>query len=221
MRVSLVILLLVGLETPAYAQIPPLPKLDSVSFFAQVGDFESGTLAGTRAYGPFKTFGWGFETAFTVVAKDDCLVELAVGYDQLFTRERLGSFIWSGEVRDLPSTTIYVSFPNNFYVGVATGITSLTHTSINDGTSRFAVSGDTFDAAVVIGYAFPLQARSLVDRRIGGFVEAAYHARYFGGLDYGPGAPASLPDRLYLGGFTVSVGIQLAIGAKAAITASK
>lgn len=219
MRSLVVISTLVILSTTAAAQGIPLPKLDSVTFFGEVGDFEGKDVVDSRMYGPIGAFGWGFETGFTVTAKDDYLVEIGMGYDQLFQRGRLRGFAWTGEVRDLPSTAIYVSFPDGLYVGLATGIASLANASIDDGTSRFSVGGDTFDAAGVVGFSFSFEDRPLDDRRVGGFVELAYHARYFGGVDYGAGAPASLPASLYLGGFAASVGVQIAIGAKAAITA--
>lgn len=212
---------LVLFETIAAAQAIPLPKLDGVTFFGEVGDFEGKEVVDSRTYGPIGAFGWGFETAFTVTAKDDYLVEIGVGYDQLFQRGKLRDFAWTGEVRDLPSTAIYVSFPDGLYVGLATGIASLANASIDDGTSRYSVSGDTFDAAGIIGFSFSFEDRPLDDRRVGGFVELAYHARYFGGVDYGPGAPASLPGSLYLGGFVASAGVQIAIGAKAALGKSK
>ena len=209
-----------GLSGSAHAQSVPLPRLDSISFFGEAGDFEGHAVVDSHTYGPLGTFGWGFETAFTVIAKTDYLVELAVSYDELFERARLGTFVWTGEVRNLPGTTLYVTFRNGLYVGVATGVTSLAHTSIDNGTARYSVGGDTFDFAPSVGYSFPFQDSSLDDRRVDGFVEVAYHVRYFGGLDYGPGAPADLPSSIYLGGFALCAGVQIAIGAKAAITAT-
>ena len=58
--------------------------------------------------------------------------------------------------------------------------------------------------------------KSLEHRRAYGFVEADYHARFFGGLVYGSGAPADLPSRIYLGGATVSAGIEVMLDASRA-----
>jgi hypothetical protein len=145
------------------------------------------------------------------------VVELAVGYDQLFQHARFSEgFVLNGEVRELPSISIYISFANDLYIGLATGVVSLANANIdNGGGARFAITGDTFDAAAKIGYEIPLQpGTSIADRRVYGFVEADYHARYFGGLNYGTGAPADLPSRLYLGGFTVSAGVQISLDGK-------
>ena len=211
--------LLLALETPAAAQAVPLPRLDGIDFFGSVGDLESRAIAPAHRVGPFSTFGWGFETTFTVVAKDDYLVEIGVSYAQVFERGTLGGYVFTGELRDLPGSTVYVTFHDGLYLGIGTGMTSLAHASVDNGTSRYAVSGDTIDLSGVVGFATTLLGRDAADRRVNGFVEVAYHARYFGGLDWGMGAPATLPTSAYLGGGTVSIGVQLAIGAKAAIAA--
>jgi hypothetical protein len=218
MRVAIGALLISVLASPiAAAQSLMLPRIDSINFYGEVGDFEGKTAVDAQTYGPFGTYGWGFETAFTLAASDSHVVELAVGYDQLFQHARFSDgFTLSGEVRELPSISIYVSFPNDLYVGFATGVVSLANANINDaGAARFSITGDTFDAAAKIGYEIPLQpGTSIVDRRVYGFVESDYHARYFGGLNYGPGAPAELPSRMYLGGFTVSAGVQISLDGK-------
>lgn len=205
-------MLLVLLTATAHAQTIPIPKIDSINFFVQAGDFEGKDAVDAQSYGPFGTYGWGFETNFNVASSASHVVELSVGYDQLYQHAHLGSFALSGEVRDLPSLSVYVSFPSDLYVGLATGVVSLANATIDDGMSRYAVSGDTFDVAGKIGYAVSLQpGKELPDRRVSAFVEAGYHARYFGGITYGFNAPADLPQRLYLGGFVVALGIQISI----------
>jgi hypothetical protein len=217
---QLCLCLLLALETPLHAQTIPLPRLDGIDIFGSVGDFESHTIAPLHHYGPFDAVGWGFETLFTVTAKDDYLVEIGVSYAQLFERATLGRYTLTGEVRDLPGSTVYVTFPHGLYVGLGTGVTALAHASINDGTSRYSVGGDTLDLSGVVGYVITLHGRRASDRRVNSFVEIGYHARYFGGLDWGSGAPATLPISAYLGGCVVSFGVQIAIGAKAAIAAT-
>jgi hypothetical protein len=219
MRTAIVVLILtLALASPitASAQTLMLPKIDSINFYGEVGEFEGKTAVDAQTYGPFGTFGWGFETGFVVASSDSHVVELSVGYDQLFQHSRFSDdFVLKGEVRDLPSISIYVSFPNDMYVGIATGLVSLANATIDNGTSRFAITGDTFDAAAKIGYEIPLQpGTSIVDRRIYGFVEADYHARYFGGITYGAGAPADLAGRMFLGGFVVSMGVQISLDGK-------
>lgn len=193
-----------------------LPKIDGINFYGEVGDFEGHEAVDAQSYGPFGTYGWGFESTFTLSAKDTHVVELAVGYDQLFQHARFADgFVLRGEIRELPSVSIYVSFPNDVYVGIATGVVSLANANINDGVSRYSISGDTFDAAAKIGYTIPFQpGTSIENRRIYGFIEADYHARYFGGINYGAGAPADLPGRMYLGGFTLSTGVQISLDGK-------
>lgn len=197
----------------ARAQSVVLPKIDSIDFFGQVGDFEGGDAVDAKTLGPFGTYGWGFETTFNLNATNSN-VELGVGYDQLYLHSKFrDGFVLSGEVRDLPNVSVYVSFRDDLYVGLATGIVSLANASINNRASRFTVTGDTFDVAAKAGYAIPFQSGvPSADRRVNGFVEADYHARYFGGINYGNGAPADLPSRVYLGGFTVVVGVQVSLG---------
>jgi hypothetical protein len=216
---ALIFILLAATARRAIAQSIVLPKIDSINFFGEVGDFEGRDAVDAQTYGPFGAYGWGFETAFTMAAKDSYVVEMAIGYAQLFQHAKFSDgFSWKGEVRDLPSLSVYISFKNDLYVGIGTGIVSLANTTIDNGASRFAVTGDTFDAAAIVGYTIPLQsADSLADQHVKGFIETAYHARYFGGVNYGAGAPADLPGRVYLGGFTVLAGVQIAIGTKAAV----
>ena len=109
------------------------------------------------------------------------------------------------------------------YVGLATGVVSLANATVGD---DVAVNGSTFDAAAKVGYAIPFQPNTPLEKqRVYGFIEADYHVRYFD-LVYGAGAPAGLPSRMYLGGATASIGIQVMInadkakGAKAAKSGS-
>lgn len=215
---TLILLVILSLPLTARGQSIPLPKIDSINIYGQIGDFEGNDAIDAKTYGPFGTYGWGFETAFNLITADTHVVELAVGYDQLYQHAKFkDGFILDGEIRNLPNVSLYVSFKNDLYVGVATGIVSLANATINDGTTRVAIAGDTFDLAAKIGYAIPLQPEtSIAERRVNGFVEADYHVRYFGGLNYGSEAPADLPSRVYLGGFTVLAGIQVSIdGGKA------
>jgi hypothetical protein len=216
MRSWIVALFLVSSSISAHAQTVMLPRIDGINFYGEIGEFEGKEAIDANTYGPFGTYGWGFETSFTLAATSSHVVELAVGYDQLFQHARFAEgFDLRGEVRELPSVSIYISFPDDLYVGLATGVVSLANATIDNGTSRFAITGDTFDAAAKIGYEIPLQpGTSIVDRRIYGFIEADYHARYFGGINYGAGAPADLPGRMYLGGFTLSTGVQISLDAK-------
>jgi len=210
---SVLIPVIVSWSTIVDAQTIPLPKIDSINFFGQAGEFEGHDVTDAKNFAGFGSYGWGFETSFEMAAKGAYVAELAVGYEQLFLNAKLDQrFAMHGTVRDLPSISVYVSFPNNLYVGVGTGVTSLVNTTITDSTSRFTVTGDTFDVAAKAGYVIPLGGGdSLTSRRINAFIEGSYHARQIGGVNYSMGAPANLPSRLYIGGGVVAVGVQVSL----------
>ena len=88
MRCLLVALLIVLSATPpARAQTIGLPRLDSVNFFVEAGDFESKEAVDLQHPG---VYGWGFETGFTVASSDTHVLELALGYDQFLEHARFG-----------------------------------------------------------------------------------------------------------------------------------
>lgn len=197
----------------AGAQSLSLPKIDNINVFGQIAEFEGKDATDAKTFHGFGSYGWGFETSFEMTVKDSYVVELAVGYDQLFLESKLGAFTMHGTVRDLPSISAYTSLSNGLYFGIGTGLTSLANTTITDGTSRFTVSGDTFDLDGHVGYALALDgAKKLNDTRLNAFIDLGYHARAFGGVNYSTNAPvADLPSRLYLGGFVVAAGIQVSL----------
>jgi hypothetical protein len=216
MRSLLVGLFLVVATAVAHAQSVGLPKVDSVNFFGEVGDFESREATSLNK---LPVYGWGFETTFTVSSTDTHIVELAIGYDQFFEHADLkaSGYLLDGNMRDLPSISVYFTFRHNVYVGLSTGVVSLAGATVSNPSNRFTVTGDTFDAAGKLGYAIPFQpGQPLAKQRVYGFVEADYHARYFGALNYSAGAPADLPTRIYLGGVTLAIGIQVCIDPVAA-----
>ena len=217
MRVLIVLLSL--LFTPAAsAQGFPLPHIDDLNFYAQIGTTSGSKDVSDNRHDFPPQFGWGFETSFGLLHTDSVTVELALGYEQLFLHEKLSSFELRGTLRDLPSSTIYISGTTGRlhpYLGFGTGVVSLANTTINDGTSRFSISGDTFDLDFKTGLAVGLACDGdcAKHERVNLFVEGAYHARFFGGVAYGSGAPPDLPGSLYFGGFVVSAGAQVALGA--------
>jgi hypothetical protein len=197
----------------ASAQSIVLPRLDSVNFYGEVGDLEAHEAKNLQ---PVGTFGWGFEAGFTVASSATHMLEISLGYDTLFEHARFNDgTLFTGELRDLPSISVYTTFSNDMYVGIATGVVALANATVDNGAARFSITGDTFDAAAKVGYTIPFQpGTSIENRRIYGFIEADYHARYFGGLNYGAGAPLDLPGRMYLGGFTLAIGIQISLDGK-------
>lgn len=214
MKAFVIIGLLLGLFTSAHAQSLSLPKIDSVNFYGEIGDFESKEAKNLQ---PVGTLGWGFESVFIVAANTSHICELAVGYGQVIENMAFhNGYTLTGEVQDLPSISLYFTFHNDIYIGIGTGLISLANASINEGSTRITVSGDTFDASAKVGYAIPLQrSLPLEEQRFFGFVEADYDARYFGGLTYtgtpplSPGALAELPTRIYLGGASLAIGVQV------------
>ena len=197
----------------ARAQSIGLPHLDSVNFYGELGDFESRDAKNLQ---PVGIYGWGFEAGFTVAASDTHILELSVGYDSFFEHAQFhDGTVLTGELRDLPSISLYATFSNDVYIGLATGVVSLANASIAGRATQYTVSGSTFDAAAKIGYSIPFQSSKPIDKqRLYGFVEIDYHVRYFGGLNYGVTSPTDLPNRIYLGGVTVALGIQISLDGK-------
>jgi hypothetical protein len=200
---------LVASATASAQSLPPLPKIDNVNFFVQVGDvMGSGDLAddpSPRTH--VSAIGWGFETSFDMPSPAWVHFELAVGYDQLFLRAKLDDqYTLRGAIRDLPSVSIYATMPCGLYAGLGTGLVALDNVTAYSGSTReFSISGDTFDLATHVGYATAL----------GAFVELAYHTRFIAGASYGTGAPATgLPPSLYIGGVTLSLGWQISLRSK-------
>jgi hypothetical protein len=190
----------------ASAQSLSLPSIDKINVFVH-----GGRLLGSDDLFSNKTLdiGWGFETIFQLKELEvDRVIELAVGYDDLFMSASLGGrYQARGSIRSLPSISIYFSTFYNFYAGVGTGITSMTNVFVYDNTRRIAsLKGDTFDLAGTLGYIVPMG-------RVALFLEAGYHTRYLGGVSYGdherPMDIAGLPRSLYFGGFSLALGFQL------------
>jgi len=226
MRVITLVLGLLCVSVSAVsAQSFSLPKIDSINVYGQLGEFEGKHLVDAHQYTPanFGSYGWGFESSFDVLVKDDYAVELAVGYDQLFVQAKLDDrFSLHGTLRNLPAISAYVSFNNHTYVGLGTGLASFSNSSIQDSTGRYSFSGDTFDLAAKAGVTFALdRSTALKDRRVDAFIEGSYHARILGGVNYGTGAPADLPSRLFVGGVVVTAGVQISLKSSDTLTDSK
>jgi hypothetical protein len=201
----------------ARAQSLSLPKLDNVNFF-----FQAGSLIGSHDLvddpsSNEKTFGelgWGFETSFDMITNPDWDIELAVGYDQMFLRSKfVGKYGLRGTIRNLPSIAIYARSSNGLYAGFGTGLVSLNNVSaFLDGHRAFSVGGDTFDLTGSIGVSKDLGDKVATRySRANLFVELAYHARFLGNVNYGMGAPDTLPGSLFFGGVVISVGAQVSL----------
>jgi hypothetical protein len=201
----------------ARAQSLPLPRVDNVNFF-----FQAGSLIGSHDLvddpsSNEKTFGelgWGFETSFDMLTSPDWDIELAVGYDQMFLRSKfINKYGLRGTIRNLPAITIYASSSNGLYAGFGTGLVSLNNVSaFLDGHRQFTVGGDTFDLTGKLGVSKDLGDKVVTKySRASLFVELAYHARFLGNVNYGMGAPDTLPGSLFFGGVVVSVGAQVSL----------
>jgi hypothetical protein len=202
----------------ARAQSIGLPKMDSISFYGEVSDFESREA---HSIAPV-VVGWGFETAFTVASAPSHTVELALGYDNAFEHAQLrNGAVLDGELRSLPSISVYLTLASDVYIGLGTGVVSLTNASLTTPAAKYPLGGDTFDASARLGYSLPLEpSKALANRRAYAFVEADYHVRYFGGLSYSLGAPPETPSRMYLGGASFSLGLQVMLDAATAKAAT-
>lgn len=208
-------------EGAAQAQSISLPKIDNVNFFFQGGEiWNSGDLSDDESADgkDLRQYGWGFETTFDLTKFERWNVELAVGYDQMFLRTRLDdTYKLRGTVRNLPSISLYGSYPSEpigFYAGFGTGIVSLSGVTAYDASDarQFTIGGDTFNLVGHIGAFYDFGKFSL-------FVEAAYQARYLGGVSYtslvpNTPPPSGLPDSLYIGGPMLSFGAQIELSAK-------
>ena len=196
----------------ADAQSFSLPKVDNVNFF-----FQAGAIIGSEDVNDdpaedssvFSQIGWGFETSFDMLKTPNWDLELAVGYDQAFFRGKLiERYALRGTIRDLPAISIYASHRSAFYFGFGTGLVTLSNmAAYENGHKRFSVSGDTFDLAAKLGRLFRYERASL-------FFEAAYHARFIGGVNYGMNAPDTLPSSLYFGSLIFSIGGQVTLKSK-------
>jgi hypothetical protein len=203
---AVMFVLILSTARGASAQSISLPSIDKINFFVHGGHFVGSEDLQTARRADF---GWGFETIFQLKEiEPKRVIELAVGYDQLFIDSSIDNYQVRGSIRSLPSIFVYFSTFHNFYAGLGTGIASMTNVFVYDNNKRVAsLKGDTFDLAAKIGFiTCPI-------RRVSLFAEAGYHVRHLGGVFYDnvqmPTDIVGLPRSLYFGGISFGAGIQI------------
>jgi hypothetical protein len=211
-QVTILILILGASEQLAQAQSLSLPKIDDIAFFFQGGEL----IAINNTRGEWRKdkdsngdtqhlFGWGFETIFEMRTIGKFDLELSVGYDQLSLRGRYTDrYSLRGTIRNLPSISAYAQHENGLYLGIGTGLTTLSNVAAYENGQRvFTLSGDTFN----------LSFKGGIVTKYGPFIELAYHFRKFYGLGFGMGAPTDLPRTGDASGFVLSIGYQFGLKA--------
>jgi hypothetical protein len=223
-----------GPALPQSVSLPQLSGLNGYAEYSQLGPWQHGF-----------THGLGFET-FTTLKKTTAHswgAQLAIGYDNLpFRSGKIGDkYQINGEVRTLPSFTVYASrylVPSGrigVYVGAGTGLVQLKNVTAYDTKRRpYAISADTWTAHPAVGLFFKVgkadSPSGEPNLNLELFVEYSHPVRTFSTLTYtlpktltlpdgktpDDSLPADLPTSISTGGHVVSVGFSFSIPEKAA-----
>lgn len=139
--------------------------------------------------------------------------EMGIGYGQTVGFESGDpSLDMRGQVRDLPSASIYASYePLGGYFGLRSGFMRLQGLQVYDQADAvYAGEAESFLLAALVGHSVEVVGITI-------FVEAAYTVRSFPSVEWRsvdrstPLNPA-LPRKLSLSGWTVGTGVQFGIG---------
>jgi hypothetical protein len=160
-------------------------------------------------------------TTPATAADNAILLEVALGYSQFsgFGSED-SRYHLDGAVREIPSLTLYASFPNRIpvvtpYLGLRTGLIELRNAQLydrvaSDTVAVYSGTAQAFQLGLVAGGAVP----SLVIPRTQFTAEVAYHLRRFPSVQWakdGARTPSYFPRSLDFSGFSFSLGAQISL----------
>jgi len=160
-------------------------------------------------------------TTPAIPVKKAILLELALGYSQFSGFESDDArYKLDGAVREIPSVTLYASFPDRVpvvtpYAGLRTGLIELRNVQLynligSDTVAVYSATAQAFQLGLVGGGA--VSSRFIPRTQF--TAEVAYHLRRFPGVQWakdGARTPDYFPRSLDFSGFSFSLGAQISV----------